>query len=133
MLDKRPLELFLKWDAAQVLQYVHLVLPADERAAAAAFLEHNVDGALLPHLTLDHLKEIGVALLHLRLVIKKHISELIAHHHQRHPAKLFGDIDAGVAGALLVIVAPPPPPATATATTTTPPRARRSTRSRKRT
>lgn len=105
MLDKRPLELFLKWDAAQVLQYVHLVLPADERAAAAAFLEHNVDGALLPHLTLDHLKEIGVALLHLRLVIKKHISELIAHHHQRHPAKLFGDIDAGVAGALLGAVA----------------------------
>lgn len=96
MLDKRPLELFLKWDAAQVLQFIRLVLPADDRGLAANFLEHNIDGALLPHLTLDHLREIGVVSLHSRLTIKKLISDLIVHHHHKHPPKLFADIDTGI-------------------------------------
>lgn len=101
MADKRPTELFLKWDAAQVLLFIRLVLPQEEWAVAPKFLEHNIEGLLLPYLTCDHLKEVGVTLLNLRLVIKRLISDLIVYHYQTHPPKLMADPEYGLASTFI--------------------------------
>lgn len=93
---KRPVELFLKWDAGQVSSFIRLILPQEERGLSTHFLDHNIDGLLLPFLTTEHLKELGITSLNSRLVIKKSILDLVVYHYQNHPPKLTGDPEYGL-------------------------------------
>ncbi|CCE72836.1 Piso0_000433 [Millerozyma farinosa CBS 7064] len=68
---------FLQWDPAQVANYMNSVIDHDEENIGNYFLEHNIDGSLLPFISTEHLKEIGLSRLNLRLQIKKCITDLI--------------------------------------------------------
>lgn len=81
-------ESFLQWDAAQVLSYLRPEVGDD---ISSEFIENNIDGSLLPFLTTDHLKELGVVQLSARLRAKKAINELIASHYSRNPPTLASD------------------------------------------
>lgn len=69
------MELFLLWDPAQVGEYLLAHLDMD---LSSAFIEHNIDGLLLPFVTTEHLQEIGIAPLATRLKAKQAINTLIA-------------------------------------------------------
>ena len=87
-------ESFLKWDPAQVATYINsLVEKDDDKRHGAAFLDNNIDGSLLPFITTEHLKEIGIDSLMLRLSIKKGISLLIADHYKKYPPKSLTDME----------------------------------------
>lgn len=66
-------ESYLTWDPAQVSHFIDGVEPDSGKL----FLDHNIDGSLLPYLTTDHLKEVGITKIGSRLAIKRAISELI--------------------------------------------------------
>ncbi|OBA20010.1 hypothetical protein METBIDRAFT_45115 [Metschnikowia bicuspidata var. bicuspidata NRRL YB-4993] len=68
-------EPFLEWDPAQVAQYFLEELGKD---LTSSFIEHNIDGSILPFLTTGHLRELGIELLASRLQLKKKINELLA-------------------------------------------------------
>lgn len=85
---------FLKWDPAQVSSFIH---PHDS-LASEKFLAHNITGSLLPYLTTDHLKEIGISNLTTRLSIKKHISELVSLHYAQNPPKSYHDPEYHLSG-----------------------------------
>lgn len=80
---------FLQWDPAQVSNFINSINPDDK--FGTLFLENNIEGSLLPFITTDHLKEIGIERLGLRLLIKKKISELINSHYEKNPPKSFND------------------------------------------
>ncbi|CAK7901128.1 hypothetical protein CAAN1_11S01508 [[Candida] anglica] len=67
---------FLSWDPAQVSNYISGI----DRKIGTLFLDHNLDGSLLPHLTTEHLRELGIEKLSLRLQIKKAIADLVYSH-----------------------------------------------------
>ena len=79
---------FLQWDAAQVSTYINSILPHEQRRIGNVFLDNNVDGSLLPFITTEHLKEIGIISLKTRLVIKKEsvilLQHIILNIHQNH-------------------------------------------------
>lgn len=81
---------FLQWDPAQVSSYINSVVE-DETKLGQLFLENNVEGSLLPFITTEHLKEIGILKLSTRLFIKRKISDLINHHYELNPPKSFND------------------------------------------
>lgn len=76
---------FLQWDPAQVCNFINSYKIGDQGNLGGLFLDHNIEGSLLPYITTEHLKEIGIDKLGPRLQIKKVISELIADHYQKHP------------------------------------------------
>lgn len=78
---------FLQWDPAQVSNYVNTFSPN----TGQYFLHHNIEGSILPFITTEHLKEIGIDNLSTRLQIKKQISDLISAHHENSPPKSFND------------------------------------------
>ncbi|KAK6455134.1 uncharacterized protein RJT20DRAFT_54900 [Scheffersomyces xylosifermentans] len=82
---------FLQWDPAQVSSYVNAVVSDDQRSVGSLFLDNNIDGSLLPFLTTEHLKELGIISLHTRLLIKKAINELITNHYQKNPPRTLND------------------------------------------
>ncbi|KAK6462268.1 hypothetical protein DFJ63DRAFT_313409 [Scheffersomyces coipomensis] len=85
-------ESFLKWDPAQVSSYILSVLPSDEqRSMSTTFLDNNIEGSLLPFITTEHLKELGIQKLHTRLLIKKAIGELITNHYVKNPPQSLND------------------------------------------
>lgn len=86
-----PNESFLKWDPAQVSNYVASLLPQDSSHLSSKFLDHNIDGSLLPFITTDHLKEIGITQLSTRLLIKKSITDLITAHYLHNPPTSIND------------------------------------------
>ncbi|EGW31456.1 uncharacterized protein SPAPADRAFT_51468 [Spathaspora passalidarum NRRL Y-27907] len=86
-------ESFLQWDAAQVSRFMQSILQAENTEIGEVFLDNNIDGSLLPFITTDHLKEIGINSLRARLVIKKAINELIMSNHQKHPPKSMNDLE----------------------------------------
>lgn len=65
---------FLSWDPAQVSSFIKDTVGID---VAPQFIENNIDGSLLPHLTCDHLKELNIDPLSARLRIKKAITGLV--------------------------------------------------------
>lgn len=75
-------QLFLQWDAAQVSRYI---AATTDESIAPAFLNHKLDGQLLPYLTTEHLHEMGIEDLGTRLRVKRAILDLIAEH-ARDPA-----------------------------------------------
>ncbi|KAI5961153.1 STE50 [Candida margitis] len=76
---------FLKWDAAQVSTYINMATTKDsERQYGSLFLDNNIDGSLLPFLSTEHLKELGIITLKIRLLIKKSISDLIVDHYRKY-------------------------------------------------
>lgn len=66
---------FLLWDSAQVLSYLQNYVEQD---ITSAFIENNIDGSLLPFLTTEHLRELGIATLGTRLRVKRAINDLLA-------------------------------------------------------
>lgn len=68
------LEPYLTWDPAQVALYL---LPLVDVDIFDSFIENNVDGSLLPFLTTDHLRELGILNLNQRLRVKQAIKNLI--------------------------------------------------------
>ncbi|KAM9894713.1 hypothetical protein OXX69_011279, partial [Metschnikowia pulcherrima] len=68
-------ESFFKWDPAQVAQHFSTQLGEDVRES---FIGHNIDGSLLPFLTTEHLRELGIESLASRLRLKKKINELLS-------------------------------------------------------
>ena len=73
--DYEMSESFFKWDPAQVAQHFLTQLGEDVRES---FIGHNIDGSLLPFLTTEHLRELGIELLASRLRLKKKINELLS-------------------------------------------------------
>lgn len=69
------MELFLQWDPAQVLSYLKSHIGHD---FSASFIENNIDGLLLPYITSEHLRELGIEPLATRLRVKKAIFSLIS-------------------------------------------------------
>jgi hypothetical protein len=84
-------EVFLKWDPAQVSGFVRSVLPEEEEHLATNFLDHNIEGNLLPLLTTENLQELGIETLRSRLIIKRAISDLIVEHYLKFPQSSFND------------------------------------------
>lgn len=84
-------ESFLQWDAAQVSNFVSTGLPEGLKHLGSLFLEHNIEGSLLPFLTSEHLKEVGIPDLRSRLLVKKMISDKIESHYQEHPPQSLND------------------------------------------
>ncbi|KAG7193007.1 Adaptor for signal transduction [Scheffersomyces spartinae] len=84
-------ESFLRWDPAQVSNYFKSILPDQDKPLSPAFLDHNIEGSLLPYMTCDHLKEIGFDTLATRLFVKKCISDLIQQQFQRGTPELLFD------------------------------------------
>ncbi|KAG7666456.1 STE50 [[Candida] subhashii] len=87
---------FLRWDAAQVSTFINSILKTNgggdqQQQIGNLFLDNNIDGSLLPFITTDHLKEIGINSLHTRLLIKKAISDLIIKNYQKNPPKSTND------------------------------------------
>ncbi|KAI5952639.1 STE50 [Candida jiufengensis] len=80
---------FLKWDPAQVSTYITSLIK--DRSVGSTFLDNNIDGSLLPFITTEHLKEIGIQPLRIRLQIKKGINELIASHYKKYQPHEFND------------------------------------------
>lgn len=91
MSSSSPKESFLRWDAAQVTQFLNLTLP--EQSINTQFLDHKVDGSLLPFLTTEHLREMGIQSLASRLAIKKVLADLIGEQYRNNPPKLLHDPD----------------------------------------
>lgn len=69
------MELFLQWDPAQVLSYLKGHIGHD---FSASFIENNIDGLLLPYITSEHLRELGIEPLATRLRVKRAIFSLIS-------------------------------------------------------
>lgn len=69
------MESFLQWDPAQVLSYIKGHIGQD---VSSLFIDNNIDGLLLPYITSEHLRELGIEPLATRLKIKKAIHLLIA-------------------------------------------------------
>lgn len=69
------MESFLQWDPAQVLSYIKGHIGQD---VSSLFIDNNIDGLLLPYITCEHLRELGIEPLATRLKIKKAIHLLIA-------------------------------------------------------
>lgn len=69
------MELFLQWDPAQVLSYLKTHIGHD---VSATFIDNNIDGLLLPYITSEHLRELGIEPLATRLRVKRAIYSLIA-------------------------------------------------------
>lgn len=86
-----PNESFLKWDPAQVSNYVASLLPQESSHLSSKLLDHNIEGSLLPFITTDHLKEIGIGPLAIRLLIKKAITDLITAHYLHNPPTSIND------------------------------------------
>lgn len=82
---------FLQWDPAQVCSYINSVMTEGDQKLGLAFLDNNIEGSLLPFITTEHLKEIGIHKLSTRLQIKKNISDLINKHYEKSPPKSFHD------------------------------------------
>lgn len=68
-------ESFLSWDPVQVSSYLRSYVDHD---VTATFIENNIDGSLLPFLTTDHLRELGISKLSSRLRAKGAINDLMA-------------------------------------------------------
>ena len=51
---------FLKWDAAHVSTFINMVTKDLDRQYGSLFLDNNIDGSLLPFLSTEHLKELGI-------------------------------------------------------------------------
>lgn len=68
------LEPYLLWDPAQVAVYLLRFVDVD---IVDLFIENNIDGSLLPFLTTEHLRELGIVQLSLRLRVKQAIKRLI--------------------------------------------------------
>lgn len=85
-------ESFLRWDPAQVSNYFRNLLPDQDKLLASVFLDHNIEGSLLPYITTDHLREIGFESLSTRLFVKKCISDLIQQQFQRGTPELLFDL-----------------------------------------
>lgn len=66
---------FLLWDPAQVSFYLGAEVGAD---ISSTFIENNIDGSLLPFLTTEHLRELGILALSARLRVKRLINDLIS-------------------------------------------------------
>lgn len=86
-----PNESFLQWDPAQVSNYIGSLLPEDQVLASSKFLDQNIEGSLLPFITTQHLKELGINNLSTRLQIKKSITELITNHYNKYPPSSLSD------------------------------------------
>ncbi|CAK9439224.1 uncharacterized protein LODBEIA_P34480 [Lodderomyces beijingensis] len=84
-------ELFLKWDPAQVATFINTIIKDSDRNAGSLFLDNKIDGLLLPYITTEHLREIGIKSLKTRLVIKKGISDLIAENYRKYPPQSIQD------------------------------------------
>ncbi|CUM47949.1 uncharacterized protein AC631_04889 [Debaryomyces fabryi] len=82
---------FLQWDPAQVCNYINSLNLGDRPNLGDCFLDNNIEGSLLPFITTEHLKEIGITKLSTRLQIKKATSELIANHCHKHPPSSLDD------------------------------------------
>ncbi|KAI5949472.1 STE50 [Candida theae] len=82
---------FLKWDPAQVSTFINTVTKDQNRQYGSFFLDNNIDGSLLPSLSTEHLKELGIDTLKVRLKIKKSISDLIVDHYKKHPPQSIYD------------------------------------------
>lgn len=82
---------FLQWDPVQVANYVNSLYIGDQGNLGGYFLEHNIEGSLLPYITTEHLREIGIGSLSARLQIKKATTELIASHYHQHPPSSMSD------------------------------------------
>lgn len=85
---------FLKWDPAQVSSFINTY----DSVSSDKFLAHNINGSLLPYLTTEHLREIGITNLTTRLSIKKHISELVSRHFTQNPPKSYKDPEYQLSG-----------------------------------
>ncbi|ODV78494.1 uncharacterized protein CANTADRAFT_53240 [Suhomyces tanzawaensis NRRL Y-17324] len=84
-------ESFLQWDPAQVASHVRSVLSEEHKGLAESFLHHKIEGSLLPFITTEHLKELGIAQLLTRLAVKKSFTDLITAHHQKYPLQSMND------------------------------------------
>ena len=82
---------FLKWDPAQVSTFINTITKDQNRQYGSLFLDNNIDGSLLPFLSTEHLKELGIDTLKMRLMIKKSISELITEHYKKYPPQSIYD------------------------------------------
>lgn len=82
---------FLQWDPAQVCNYINSLNLGGQTSLGDCFLDNNIEGSLLPFITTEHLKEIGISKLGTRLQIKKATSELIANHYYNHPPTSLND------------------------------------------
>lgn len=69
------MESFLQWDPAQVLSYLKGHIGHD---VSATFIDNNIDGLLLPYITSEHLRELGIEPLATRLRVKRAIYALIS-------------------------------------------------------
>ncbi|EAZ62784.2 predicted protein [Scheffersomyces stipitis CBS 6054] len=85
------LDSFLQWDPAQVASFINSVVPDDGRSVGLAFLDNNIEGSLLPFLTTEHLRELGILKLHTRLTIKRAINDLICQHYSKNPPQSLND------------------------------------------
>lgn len=81
-------ENILEWDPAQVAHHFLSELGEDLRST---FIDHNIDGSLLPFLTTGHLREVGIDLLASRLKLKKKINELLASQYTANGSKSLQD------------------------------------------
>lgn len=70
---------FLLWDPAQVSNFIGSSI---DKSTGSLFLNNNLDGLLLPYLTTEHLRELGIEKLNLRLQVKRVIAELVHKHQQ---------------------------------------------------
>ncbi|EGV64336.1 hypothetical protein CANTEDRAFT_114066 [Yamadazyma tenuis ATCC 10573] len=84
---------FLQWDPAQVSIYINSVSADDSNTIGEYFLENNIEGSLLPFITTEHLKELGIEKLSTRLLIKNKITELTNAHYEKNPPKSYNDPD----------------------------------------
>ncbi|CAH2352629.1 hypothetical protein CLIB1423_07S03950 [[Candida] railenensis] len=70
---------FLQWDPAQVSNFIASSI---DKNIGPLFLNNNLDGSLLPYITTDHLRELGIEKLSVRLQVKKCIADLVYQHCQ---------------------------------------------------
>lgn len=70
---------FLQWDPAQVSNFIASSI---DKNIGPLFLNNNLDGLLLPYITTDHLRELGIEKLSVRLQVKKCIADLVYQHCQ---------------------------------------------------
>lgn len=83
-------ESFLQWDPAQVSSYLRSAVEED---VSSEFIENNIDGSLLPFVTTEHLRELGIRHLGTRLRVKRAINELIAAHYSKNLPNSANDAD----------------------------------------
>lgn len=79
MIASESIESFLEWDSERVASYVKSVLPANDQMEqlSSRFKDHDIDGSLLPYLSSQHLKDMGIEPIRIRLILKKAFSALL--------------------------------------------------------